>query len=58
LIAPTKQILQAKNVKYKWHEFFPDGVNMLSLLLIFLLATHVSTYSSFFVDALPYLLLR
>lgn len=25
LIAPTKQILEATDVRYKWHEFFPDG---------------------------------
>ncbi|KAG0619713.1 hypothetical protein M758_4G159300 [Ceratodon purpureus] len=25
LIAPTKQILDARDVTYEWHEFFPDG---------------------------------
>jgi callose synthase len=25
LIAPTKQILAATNIKYEWHEFFPEG---------------------------------
>ncbi|KAG0630739.1 hypothetical protein M758_1G200900 [Ceratodon purpureus] len=25
LIAPTKQIIAATNVRYEWHEFFPEG---------------------------------
>lgn len=26
LIAPTKQILRATDVEYRWHEFFPNGM--------------------------------
>lgn len=34
LIAPTKQILEATDVRYKWHEFFPDGKFSTSLILV------------------------
>lgn len=26
LIAPTKQVLRANNITYRWHEFFPNGM--------------------------------
>lgn len=28
LIAPTKEILSAKNVTIRWHEFFPNGIHL------------------------------